>query len=106
MKTLKRAGSAAVLVAAVAAASVTGGAAHASKTPQNGETAAASAASSCGYLGSGWYNHCGSTTVMVRSIDVFNNTVDHCVAPGKTDLQDWRHDWAITNAWYIGGANC
>ncbi|WP_269459611.1 DUF6355 family natural product biosynthesis protein [Allokutzneria albata] len=60
----------------------------------------------------GFYDHCESNpnlTVMLRVSRIFGSDFKVCVRPGRTNLQQYSpdpHNWAVTNAWYIGGQFC
>ncbi|MPZ80763.1 MAG: hypothetical protein GEV28_10335 [Actinophytocola sp.] len=53
-------------------------------------------------LYSAWYNHCGSTNVLVR-VDKPGDDYIYCLPPGDTWL---GAETEVENAYYIGGAGC
>ncbi|GAA3994028.1 hypothetical protein GCM10022247_11980 [Allokutzneria multivorans] len=63
----------------------------------------------CGYQGWGTYEHCSNVNVMLQVSRFFGSDFKVCVKPGRTDLQQYSpgpQNWAVTDAWYVGGANC
>ncbi|WP_143261667.1 DUF6355 family natural product biosynthesis protein [Allokutzneria sp. NRRL B-24872] len=60
----------------------------------------------CGFQNWGKYEHCSNVNVMLQVERVFGSDFKVCVKPGRTNLQEYSPGWAVTDAWYIGGANC